>query len=102
MSYETLIVERRGAVGWLVFDRPDSGNAMNAQMMRELERVVDAEPADAVDATRARARHHLPLARQRRVRDLPADADRADALRVGHHRVRKENLVEVDVAADVA
>jgi enoyl-CoA hydratase len=37
MSYETLIVERRGPVGWLVFDRPDAGNAMNALMMRELE-----------------------------------------------------------------
>ena len=24
MSYETLIVERRGHVGWLVFDRPDA------------------------------------------------------------------------------
>jgi len=37
MTYETLVVERRGPVGWLVFDRPDAGNAMNAQMMRELE-----------------------------------------------------------------
>ncbi len=36
-TYETLVVERRGPVGWLVFDRPDAGNAMNAQMMRELE-----------------------------------------------------------------
>jgi enoyl-CoA hydratase/carnithine racemase len=36
-AYETLIVERRGPVGWLVFDRPDAGNAMNAQMMHELE-----------------------------------------------------------------
>jgi enoyl-CoA hydratase/carnithine racemase len=47
MSYETLIVERRGPVGWLVFDRPDAGNAMNAQMMRELEAAwqeLDADP----------------------------------------------------------
>jgi enoyl-CoA hydratase/carnithine racemase len=35
--YETLVVERDGAVGWLVFNRPDVGNAMNATMMRELE-----------------------------------------------------------------
>ncbi len=37
-SYETLVVERRGAVGWLVFDRPDAGNAMDARMFDELER----------------------------------------------------------------
>ncbi len=24
-SFETLLVERRGPVGWLVFDRPDAG-----------------------------------------------------------------------------
>ena len=30
MGYETLRVERRGPVGWLVFDRPEVGNAMNA------------------------------------------------------------------------
>jgi enoyl-CoA hydratase/carnithine racemase len=35
--YETLVVERHGAVGWLTFDRPDAANAMNAQMMHELE-----------------------------------------------------------------
>jgi enoyl-CoA hydratase/carnithine racemase len=48
MSYETLVVERRGPIGWLVFDRPDAGNAMNAQMMRELEAAwqeLDADPA---------------------------------------------------------
>ena len=46
--YETLIVERRGAVGWLVFNRPDVGNAMDAVMMAELEaawRELDADPA---------------------------------------------------------
>ena len=35
--YKTLIVERRGAVGWLVFDRPEAGNAMDATMLGELE-----------------------------------------------------------------
>jgi len=38
MAYETLLVERAGPVGWLTFNRPASGNAMNAQMMDELER----------------------------------------------------------------
>ena len=37
MSYETLLVERKGPVGWLTFDRPDAGNAMNARMLEELE-----------------------------------------------------------------
>jgi enoyl-CoA hydratase len=36
-AYETLLVERRGPVGWLVFDRPESGNAMDARMMSDLE-----------------------------------------------------------------
>ncbi len=47
-GYETLIVERRGGVGWLEFDRPDVGNAMNAVMFQELERAwaeLDADPA---------------------------------------------------------
>jgi enoyl-CoA hydratase len=47
MAYETLIVERRGPVGWLVFDRPDAGNAMDATMFRELEaawRELDKDP----------------------------------------------------------
>jgi enoyl-CoA hydratase len=46
--YERLIVERRGPVGWLVFDRPDVGNALDARMMTELEdawRELDADPA---------------------------------------------------------
>ncbi|HEY8525866.1 MAG TPA: enoyl-CoA hydratase/isomerase family protein [Acidimicrobiales bacterium] len=47
-GYETLRVERRGPVGWLVFDRPDVGNAMDGRMMAELERAwgeLDADPA---------------------------------------------------------
>jgi enoyl-CoA hydratase/carnithine racemase len=46
-GYETLVVERRGPVGWLEFDRPDRGNAMNAVMFRELERAwveLDEDP----------------------------------------------------------
>jgi enoyl-CoA hydratase len=46
VSYETLRVERHGEVGWLVFDRPDVGNAMDARMLDELEtawRELDAD-----------------------------------------------------------
>jgi enoyl-CoA hydratase len=35
MSYEHLLVERHGPVGWLINDRPDQLNAMNADMRDE-------------------------------------------------------------------
>ena len=47
MSYSTLEVSRRGPVGWLVFDRPDVGNAVDATMFIELEQAwaeLDADP----------------------------------------------------------
>jgi len=47
-TYESLIVERRGPVGWLVFDRPQAANAADAVMFRELEVAwgeLDADPA---------------------------------------------------------
>ena len=31
-NYETLVVERHGHVGWLINNRPDQLNAMNALM----------------------------------------------------------------------
>lgn len=34
--YDTLVVERHGHVGWLIFDRPDQLNAMNNAMRDEL------------------------------------------------------------------
>jgi enoyl-CoA hydratase len=53
-GYESLVVERRGPVGWLVFDRPDRGNAMDATMLAELERAwadLDGDPAVRVIVT---------------------------------------------------
>ncbi len=44
--YETLLVERRGPAGWLTFNRPDAANAMNAQMMHELEAAWQELDAD--------------------------------------------------------
>ena len=46
-EYETLVVERRGPVGWLIFDRPEVANAMDARMLAELEtawRELDDDP----------------------------------------------------------
>jgi enoyl-CoA hydratase len=37
MSYSTVDVWREGPVGWLVFNRPEVGNAVDAGMFRELE-----------------------------------------------------------------
>jgi len=48
MGYETLDVHRDGPVGWLVFNRPDAANAMDATMLAELEQAwieLDADPA---------------------------------------------------------
>jgi enoyl-CoA hydratase len=45
MTYETLKVERRGHVGWLLFNRPQRRNAMNNAMRDEL-RLAWQELAD--------------------------------------------------------
>lgn len=46
-GFSTLEVTREGPVGWLVFNRPERGNAMDATMFRELPtawRVLDDDP----------------------------------------------------------
>lgn len=46
-AYETLEVWRDGHVGWLVFDRPEAANALDARMFAELETAwleLDADP----------------------------------------------------------
>jgi enoyl-CoA hydratase/carnithine racemase len=48
LVYETLVVERRGPVGWLINNRPDRLNAMNSLMRDEFAlawRELDADPA---------------------------------------------------------
>jgi enoyl-CoA hydratase len=47
VGYETLIVERRGPVGWLIFNRPEVYNALNRQMDAEIQRAwreLDDDP----------------------------------------------------------
>jgi enoyl-CoA hydratase len=47
MAYQSLLVERSGPVGWLVFNRPAVSNAMDAGMLDELERAwreLDDDP----------------------------------------------------------
>jgi enoyl-CoA hydratase len=46
-SFQTLAVSRSGPVGWLVFNRPEAANAMDATMLAELEAAwleLDADP----------------------------------------------------------
>jgi 2-(1,2-epoxy-1,2-dihydrophenyl)acetyl-CoA isomerase len=46
MSYETVKWEQEGGVGHITLDRPDSLNAWNAQLGRELSEVVGVRAAD--------------------------------------------------------
>jgi enoyl-CoA hydratase/carnithine racemase len=44
---DALVIERHGPVGWLIFNRPDAGNAMNAEMLSDLEAAwqeLDSDP----------------------------------------------------------
>jgi enoyl-CoA hydratase len=44
---DDLVIERHGPVGWLIFNRPHAGNAMNADMLTNLEaawRELDTDP----------------------------------------------------------
>lgn len=47
MDYQTLIVERDGAVATVRLNRPDKHNALNARLSRELIDALDALEADA-------------------------------------------------------
>jgi enoyl-CoA hydratase len=75
-GFETLFVERRGAVGWLLFNRPLARNAMNIEMHDELPRAwaaLERDPATRVIVCSGVGRHFssgVDLA------DL-ADADRS-------------------------
>ena len=50
-GYETLAVTRRGPIGWLAFDRPEVGNAMDATMLDELERAWELYGTQVIPAT---------------------------------------------------
>ena len=48
MTYETLEVQAEGPVGWLVFNRPEASNAIDARMFVELEAAwaeLEADPS---------------------------------------------------------
>ena len=46
MTYETIIVETRGRVGWITLDRPEALNALNTQVMEEVVAAATAFDTD--------------------------------------------------------
>ncbi|MBO0732319.1 MAG: enoyl-CoA hydratase/isomerase family protein [Acidimicrobiaceae bacterium] len=57
--YQALVLERRGPVGWLVFDRPQAANAMDSLMLAELEtawRELNDDPGVQVIVNTGRGR----------------------------------------------
>jgi len=47
MSYETILLETHGRVGLITLNRPQALNALNAQLVSELNRALDGFEADA-------------------------------------------------------
>ena len=47
MSVGKLVVEKRGAIGWIIFDQPAKRNAINATMWRGIAPAMTAFDADA-------------------------------------------------------
>jgi enoyl-CoA hydratase/carnithine racemase len=89
MAYETLLLERRGPVGWLVFNRPQAGNAMDARMLDELEEAwseLDRDPDVRVIVTTGEGRSFQTGL------DVVQLARQPDALRKQSGRTRRAEL----------
>ncbi|MGH9049343.1 MAG: enoyl-CoA hydratase/isomerase family protein [Acidimicrobiia bacterium] len=107
MPYETLIVERRGPVGWLVFDRPEAANAMDATMLAELGaawRELDDDPEARVIVNTGNGRAFqtgLDVAQLSRDRDALREQSRRTRdnqlrLTAWHNRVWKPVIAAVN------
>ena len=90
MTYRGLRLERHGPVGWLIFDRPEVGNAMDAGMLADLPAAwheLDDDPDVAVIVnTGAGAAFQTGLD----VRQLARDRD---ALREQSRRTKRAELL---------
>lgn len=47
MSYETILLETHGRVGLITLNRPQALNALNAQIVSELNQALDGFEADS-------------------------------------------------------
>jgi enoyl-CoA hydratase/carnithine racemase len=89
MTYSSLTLERHGTVGWLVFDRPAEGNAMDATMLAELEtawRELDDDPTVRVIVNTGSGRVFQTGL------DMVQLARDPDALRVQSQRTKRAEL----------
>jgi len=107
VKYETLDVHRDGPVGWLIFDRPDAGNAMDAVMLGELEQAwreldTDAEVRVIVNTGNGRAfQTGLDVAQLARDRDALREQSRRTRdselkLTAWHNQVSKPVVAAVN------
>jgi enoyl-CoA hydratase len=88
-AYTRLKLERHGPVGWLIFDRPDVGNAMDSVMFDELERAwheLDADPEVRVIVNTGEGRSFQTGV------DVTQIAQDRDALREHSRRTRDATL----------
>ena len=46
-EYETILTEQRGRVGWITLNRPETLNALNSQVMRDVVAAAEAFDADS-------------------------------------------------------
>jgi enoyl-CoA hydratase len=85
----TLLIEHHGPVGWLIFNRPEAGNAMDAGMLGALEEVwteLDRDPAVRVIVnTGAGPNFQTGL-------DMVALAQESDSLREQSRRTKRAEL----------
>ena len=66
MNYESLIVEKTGAVGTVRLNRPEKHNALNAQLSHELIDALDRLEADDGERHRPHGRRREGVLRRGR------------------------------------
>jgi enoyl-CoA hydratase/carnithine racemase len=85
----SLLIERHGPVGWLIFNRPDAGNAMDASMLGALEGAwseLDHDPAVRVIVNTGAGPHFQTGL------DMMALARDPDSLREQSRRTKRAEL----------
>ena len=86
---DVLEVERRGAVCWLWFNRPEVHNAQNVAMLRRLEQELDVlhrDRATRVLVIAGRGKSFCSGHDLREMADNPAYAERSSTARIGRAR----------------